>query len=101
MSRTQRARIEPLAAEQVAPGVFAVQNRQSGGCDRVRVENGRSCNCADYQYRAEASTEPCKHIQFIEQISAGELCPTCGYTTCRPSCPQRLRRQSAEAILDE
>jgi hypothetical protein len=80
--------MEPLAAERLAPGVFAVRNRRSGGHYQVRIDDDLTCECDDYRYRA-GPQDACKHIQFITQISAGELCPACGYATCRPSCPER------------
>jgi hypothetical protein len=92
--------MEPLAAERLRPGVFAVRNLRSGGRYRVRIDDGLTCNCDDYRYRA-GSGGACKHIQFIEQISTGELCPACGYGTCRPSCPERARVSTREAMPDE
>jgi len=86
--RTVRARTEPLAVERLAPGLFEVHNRRAGTHYRVDIAE-QVCECDDFRYNTGPAGEPCKHIRFIEQISAGELCPTCGYSHCRPSCPRR------------
>ena len=80
--RTRRARYEPLSATKIAPGMFEVRNLRSGGEYVVDVRDG-ACECEDDLYR----NMRCKHRRFIEQVAEGELCPECGYPTCRPSCP--------------
>lgn len=98
-TRTQRARIEPLAADRLEAGVFEVRNLNAGTQYRVDI-SGPTCECEDFQYRAFPAGETCKHIQFIEQISSGRLCPSCGYTSCRPSCPARYADESERRIRE-
>lgn len=89
--RARRARVEPLSAERIAPGLFEVQNRRSNRHYRVDVREP-ACECADFQYTMGPVDGACKHIAFIQQIGDGRLCPHCGYTQCRPSCPRRGER---------
>lgn len=89
MDRGRRARIEPLNAERIAPGLFEVVNYRSENHYRVNIR-APACECADFQYTMNPAGGVCKHIRFIEQISNGELCPSCGYPVCRPSCPAHL-----------
>lgn len=87
-ARTRRARFEPLGAERVAPGMVAVTNTRSGSTYTVDLREG-VCECEDYQYRMGPADGQCKHLRFVALVEAGELCPRCGYATCRPSCPER------------
>jgi|GEM_PF-2314126 len=99
--RTHRARIEPLAADRLDVGVFEVRNLASDTHYRVDISEP-TCECEDFQYTVGPAGETCKHIQFIEQVSTGELCPACGYAMCRPSCPERAAGLAVqEAISNE
>jgi len=84
-ARTRRARFEPLDAERIAPGMFEVSNLRTGG-DHVVDIREEACDCDDYRYRMGPADGRCKHLRFIKGIAAGDLCPHCGYETCRPSC---------------
>lgn len=86
--RAKRARTEPLAAERLDSGVVEVRNIRSKTRYRVDIRE-QACECEDYQYTVGPEGETYKHIRFIEQISSGDLCPSCGYTVYRPSCPAR------------
>lgn len=93
--RAHRARLEPLDAERIAPGLFEVKNHRSG--THYRVDIGEpACECADFEYRMRPAGGECKHIHFLKQISTGDLCPSCGYAICRPSCPRRERSDRTE-----
>jgi hypothetical protein len=87
-SREQSARFEPLRAEPVAPGMFAVSNLRSGSTYTVDIREG-ACECEDFTYRMGPAGGACKHLAFVRLVAEGELGPRCGYATCRPSCPER------------
>lgn len=87
--RARRARAQPLTAERIAPGMFEVKNLTSESTHIVDIEEP-ACQCRDFEYRMGPAGGRCKHILYIEQIADGDLCPACGYETCRPSCPERL-----------
>ena len=89
--RARRARYEPLQAEQIAPGMFEIENLRSDGVHTVDVR-GPACTCEDFQFRMGPADRTCKHIEYIRQVSDGTLCSHCGYETCRPSCPRRDER---------
>ncbi|RDZ61402.1 hypothetical protein C5B90_19205 [Haloferax sp. Atlit-12N] len=90
--RDRRARVEPLSAERIAPGMFAVSNLRSGSTWIVDIREG-VCECPDFHYRSGKNADgfECKHEKFIKKIANGELCSHCGYERCRPSCPERGR----------
>jgi hypothetical protein len=88
VERARRARHEPLTAIPIDSTRFKVRNLRSDTTYRVDLDDA-TCECEDYQYRAGPAGESCKHIHFIRQISADKLCSSCGYPTCRPSCPAR------------
>jgi len=54
--------------------------------NRVVDIREEACDCDDYRYRMGPADGRCKHLRFIKGIAAGDLCPHCGYETCRPSC---------------
>jgi len=92
MSTTQtthdrNARYEPLRAKPHAPGMVVVQNL---GRDSEHVVDLRSgvCDCPGFQYH-----ETCYHKRFMDLVADGELCPTCGYARCTPSCIRRSDSQ--------
>jgi hypothetical protein len=92
--RQRAARVESLSAENTAPGMFVVKNNTSDSEHTVDVRSG-VCSCEDYQYRvSQGKAVRCKHQWFIHLIAEGVLCDTCGYTSCRPSCPTRERTAS-------
>lgn len=91
-TRARRARFDPLSADRIAPGMFEVSNRRSDSVYTVDVRT-QSCTCPDFEYRQAAVDGECKHLAFVHQISAGEVCQHCGYPICRPSCPERGARR--------
>jgi len=90
--RTRRARFRPLRAEQTAPGMYAVE--RLGVDDREAHTHTvdlreNACTCRDYEFRMGPAGGDCYHLRYLKLVSDGELCPRCGYATCRPSCPAR------------
>ena len=85
--RKRKAKYEPLSATLEAPGLYVVENKKRDSEHTVGVRE-KSCTCPDFQYRSGE----CKHLKFVRLIASGELCPQCGYPTCRPSCPAKHRR---------
>jgi hypothetical protein len=86
--REHSARFEPLRAERIAPGMIEVENRRSGGVYVVDLREG-VCECEDYTYTMGPAGGECKHLAAMRLASEGDLCPTCLYPICRPSCPER------------
>lgn len=95
IERARRARYEPLTTIQIAPSSFEVRNLRSNTTYCVDISDA-TCECDDYEYRAGPAGESCKHIHFVRQVSAGKLCPSCGYPTCRPSCPDRSENRGGQ-----
>lgn len=92
--RERSARFEPLRAKEIAPGMFEVENLRSDSTYVVDVREG-GCECQDYEYTMGPAGGECKHLAAIRLASEGELCPTCLYPTCRPSCPERPTTEEA------
>jgi hypothetical protein len=91
-SRARRARREPLRAKPHAPGMVTVERLGAGddGNHEYVVDlRGGACECPDYQYTMGPIDAECKHLAFMRLVSAGDLCPSCGYAQCRPSCVRR------------
>lgn len=88
-ARTRRARFEPLDAERIAPGMFEVERLGADGDAHVVDLREGACDCGDFTHRMGPAGGECYHIKYLKLIASGELCPHCGYETCRPSCIAR------------
>lgn len=72
-------------------GVWAVESRDSESEYTVVLRDGRyQCDCESYNYHAiHGPRDTCKHGRVIQGIVDGDLCPSCTYPRCRPSCVNR------------
>jgi len=97
-ARTRRARIRPLTAERIAPGMFEVERLGADGDAHVVDLHENACDCGDYEYRMGPAGGDCYHLRYLKLIADGVLCPHCGYETCRPSCIARTTDDHDEEI---
>jgi hypothetical protein len=87
----RRARWRSFDVEATGPGMWRVESRDSGNEYDVFLDAGRyKCTCRSHEMHVvHGPLARCKHAEVIAGIVDGDLCPSCTYPTCRPSCPQR------------
>lgn len=86
----RRARWESVRVDFHGHGVWGVQ-RFGGDPHTVMLRDGRiECDCQSFNFDCiHGPLKRCIHAEVVHQIVHNDLCPSCAYPRCRPSCPRR------------
>lgn len=90
----RKAFYRPYEIECLGGGVWEVDPHASENTYTVMLRDGRfECDCESFNFHSiHGPRETCKHGRVVQGVVDGDLCPSCTYPRCRPSC--RLRSDS-------